>query len=137
MNMLTENARREQQHRAELAALEQTAAARTCYVSPAELEQARQQIVLDRANTVALERAEAMRVASEQARIDAITAQREVEQTTIVAGFKAQARQAFPGTQAQFDAAWPTLLATWQRQQTLGLLDAATDAKRRMIAEYL
>jgi hypothetical protein len=60
-------------------------------------------------------------------------AQRAKAMAAEIAMVKAQARQSFPGTAAEFEKAWPGILAEWQKQQALrGMgLDAVVEQKRK------
>lgn len=60
-------------------------------------------------------------------------ATRDAEGAAAVAVFQAQARAAFPGTDAEFAAQWPAIKAAWQQQQALAAHDDLLARKRAEI----
>lgn len=73
----------------------------------------------------------AARQAAQAAEEAARQAERDAAITAEVEAFKAQARAVFPGTAAEFDRAWPGILAHWQEEQTIERIRQAEAAARR------
>ncbi len=73
--------------------------------------------------------------AEEKRRADK-AAQQQAVQAQIDA-FKAQARRRFVGSDAEFEAQWPSIKAEWQRRQALGDGDPEVDRVRRELRELI
>jgi hypothetical protein len=68
-----------------------------------------------------------------QAQAAAESAQQEQRSRQEADAHKQRVRAAFPGTPAEFEAAWPKILEAWQVQQALAVLDEHTaDARARI-----
>jgi phage protein D len=68
-----------------------------------------------------------------QARAAAAAAAQQARVEAEIDVFKQQARRAFPGTVAEFEAQWPEILKQWQQQQTLAALNAAPISRERWL----
>lgn len=78
-----------------------------------------------RARNELARRARLAREQAQAAQVQQDVQQRRDEQNAAtVEQFKQQARAVFPGTLAEFDAAWPDLKKAWQIQQTLNGMSA-------------
>jgi hypothetical protein len=86
-------------------------------------ELAKRQHAKERADRQAAE--DARGEAQQQARIDAK-----------IADYRAQMRGAFPGNDAQFDAAWPRILEQWQIDQARAQLDATMAQHRARLTDF-
>jgi hypothetical protein len=119
-----------------LAELEQHRRHGTQFVSDDQLERARELAAYAERNAEARARLQAQRQAEIDAKNAAHQARRDAEVLAAQEAYKRTARATFPGTQAQFDAAWPALLQQWQLRNTVTDTEAVVAEKRRQYAEY-
>lgn len=124
--------RREQANVQRLEALEAARRDGSQYVSDHALQQAREQCERDVLNAEARQRYQDRLAFEAKQQADAAEARRQEAIAAEVARYRAQARVAFPGTQAEFDAQWPAMLAEWQRRQTEDRLAQTLERKRAM-----
>ncbi len=95
-----------------------------------DLKQARWLAEHAEANAEARERRQAELKAEKEAEAAKHQARRDAEVLAAQDAYKRTARATFPGTQAQFNAAWPDLLKAWQIRNTASGLDEAAERKR-------
>ncbi len=107
-----------------LAALEQAKWNNERYVFDGELATARQLAAYAEANAEARERTQQERKAAADAENARRQARRDAEVLAAQDAYKRTARATFPGTQAQFEGAWPDILRAWQVRNTAGDADA-------------
>ena len=100
-----------------------------------QLQNARELAERAEANAEARERMQAHRQAEQDAQAAAHQARRDAEVLAAQEAYKRTARATFPGTAAQFEAAWPELLQAWQIRNTASDASALIEQKRRQIAE--
>ena len=103
------------------------------FVSDTALEKARQIADWQRANAEAREQHRARLQAEEDGKAAAPQAKRDAEMLAAQEAYKRVARSSFPGTQAQFDAAWPRLLEEWQIRNTASDQDALMEHARSRV----
>ncbi len=104
-------------NRQKLAKLEQQKA-EGMNISDARLTEAREQVARDVGHAAAIERALAEQQAQADAELQRVEERRRALVQAAQEAYKRLARSQWPGTQAQFDAAWPELLRDWQMRQT-------------------
>ncbi len=103
------------------------------FVSDTALERAREIAGNMERNAEARERRLAQLQADEDAKAAARQAKRDAEMLQAQEAYKRLARSTFPGTQAQFDAAWPELLRAWQIRNTASDQDALIEHARSRV----
>ena len=105
-----------------------------------DLKQARWLAEHAEANAEARERFQQQRKAEEDAENARRQARRDAEVLAAQDAYKRTARATFPGTQAQFEGAWPDILRAWQVRNTAGDADAliadALIERKRASMEY-
>jgi D-tyrosyl-tRNA(Tyr) deacylase len=103
----------------------------------AQLEHARVLAENAQRNAETRERVLAERQAEKAADAAKHQARRDTEVLAAQEAYKQTARVTFPGTPAQFDAAWPELLRAWQIRKTATDMDALVERKRQQMAGML
>ncbi len=103
------------------------------YVNDAALERAREIAGNMERNAEAREERLAQLQAEEDAQAAARQAKRDAAALAAQEAYKRVARSTFPGTQAQFDAAWPRLLEEWQIRNTASDQDALIEHARSRV----
>ena len=81
-------------------------------------------------------RMEAQQQAEQHSQQAAAQARRDAENAAHLDQVKTRAAAAFPGTPAEFDAAWPTIKAAYQQQQALAALGVDAVAAKRASGIY-
>ena len=90
-----------------------------------------------RTNAEARARYQATLAAERQAQADQYAAAVEQRQQAEIDAHKRQARAAFPGTDAQFDDAWPEILRRWQTEHALAAMRTLEDDARSRVRGLL
>jgi hypothetical protein len=88
-------------------------------------------------NAEAREQFQQQRKAEKDAEAAAAQARHEARALEAQEAYKRTAQATFPGTQAQFDAAWPDLLKAWQIRNTASDMNALIERKRQQMAGML
>ncbi len=105
------------------------------YVNKGQLEQSRTLAGYAERNAESRERFKAQREVEKKAENDRIQARRDAEVLAAQEAYKRVARVTFPGTEEQFNAAWPDILKDWQIRNTAQSQSALLDQKRQQLCE--
>ncbi len=93
-------------------------------------ERVKKEAELAEANVHARARHRAELAAQEAAKRQAVEAAKQQAIQERIDTFKHQAQAWFPGTTAEFEAQWPSILAEWQKRQALGEADPELEHAR-------